>query len=118
MEQIHGEGHWNLYFRRRLKDEEIVEAAELCNLLEGVQLNLAEDERRWLDGMKVFTVKSASKLLNEERRIKEAIGIHNFLVARVWECATVPPKVSFWRWTLLRGRILAMESLKLKDMTD
>lgn len=76
----------------------------------------ADAERFWAGKKDIFTVKSASVMLNEERCVKEDLGIANFPAKQIWNVNFVPPKVAFFTWTLLCGKILTVDNLRKRGL--
>lgn len=107
---------WDLEPRRRLTEVEVCEAAQLMCLLESVVLTQSEDDRFWGDGSQNFSAKTVSKSLEEKRRLENQLGVTEFPVHRVWKARFVPPKVAFFTWTLLRGRVLTIDKLRKRGM--
>lgn len=106
----------NIDPRRRLTDSEIGEASELLSSLENFILTDVEDRRIWRGAGADFSVKSAGKILSIKRREAEQLGLPNFPYTRVWLNTSIPPKVCFFVWTLLRGRVLTVDKLQKRGM--
>lgn len=51
-----------------------------------------------------------------QRRCDEQLGVENFHSARIWSIPLVPPKVSFFCWTLLKGQTLTVDKLKSRRL--
>lgn len=107
---------WDLKPRRRLTEVEIGEYASLLGLIENLELSQDIDIRKWLDGSSSFSAKFVCRLLMDVRRMDNQLGCVDFPVDRVWKSNLVPPKVAFFVWTLLRGRILTIDNHKGKGL--
>lgn len=103
---------WDVIPRRRFTDEEIRQAAVLCEILDIVVLNNDEDSKIWEEGRHSFSANRVLKLLAEQRRRSGQTCIENFPSERIWKTGQVPPKVGFFLWTIIRGRVLTTENLK------
>lgn len=110
--EIHdGRCAWNLNPRRRLTDIEIAQVAELSKKLDRVCLNDDEDIRVWEKDLNPFSANRVLKLLTSQRSIAGQFFLNNFPADRIWRVVAVPPKVGFFMWTLVRGRVLTVENL-------
>lgn len=76
-------GKWCIEPWRRLRDEEIEEACILFESLLDFQLPNSRDKRKWCNGKEPFSVKMVCRLLNNDKRVKEQLGLLNFPEARV-----------------------------------
>lgn len=107
---------WPLDFDMRLTDSEIEEFAKLLETLEKVELSDQEDGMVWEEGKNGFHVCLLSESLNDKRRLDGNLGILRFPYKRIWKAKYLPPKVAFFCWIALRGRILTIDKLKIRGM--
>lgn len=112
-----GEMVFNIEPRRRLSNLEIIKAAELATLMESQKLSEEEDTRGWGKERNNFTPKIVWKALSDLWRSQGNIGYPDFLVERVWHVPNMPPKISFFVWTVIKGRVLTIDNLKKRDDT-
>lgn len=107
---------FNIEPRRRLSDLEIVEAAELAILMEAQKLSEEEDTRGWGKERNIFIPRIVWKTLSDLRRAQGVTGYPDFPGERVWHVRNMPPKISFFVWTVIRGRVLTVDNLKKRGM--
>ncbi|XP_026399349.1 uncharacterized protein LOC113295217 [Papaver somniferum] len=85
------DGAWDFKFSRNLKDQEIIQVANLLQLIGEPPMNALDDIRNWRYG-DCFTVSNAYNAL-------EVHGLLRFPDKQLWN-SKVSSKVSFHVWTL------------------
>lgn len=98
---------WRLQTRRSLKDEEIVQLANLLSLLSSISFSEPEDVRFWrLENSDVFTVNSLGKIGAVVSTFpKDVYSVLNL---------NIPKRVNFLTWILLVGKVNKPEILQKK----
>ncbi|KAL5704559.1 tRNA (guanine(10)-N(2))-methyltransferase [Ranunculus cassubicifolius] len=102
---------WDLCFRRRLTEGEILKFSELSTLLEMVVFTGEEDTLSWCNNDGCFTVKATAGIICETRRLEEGLGVTHFYHQSIWLKET-PAKVNFFMWLLGRKSLLTDEYIK------
>lgn len=77
-------------------NREIIEATFLCNLLKEYTFKEGADHREWGDGNNNFSSKVEMDALISRRRLREQLGLNNFLDKTIWHVRYVLPKVRFF----------------------
>lgn len=95
---------------------EISESISLLALLENFDLSKEVDDRCWDDGIAPFSCKLVYKTMLDKKRLDFQLGCLDFPWERIWKSKLVPPKVAFFTWTLLRGRVLTIDKLKHRGL--
>ncbi|KAL5711436.1 hypothetical protein ACHQM5_021892 [Ranunculus cassubicifolius] len=106
----------NLDCRRRLTETEIKEAVSLNEVLKNFEFTGEEDSRFWGDKVEDFTVKTMTKWMEERSYVSKQLAILAFPKSKVWNSLLIPPKVAFFLWTVVRGRVLTVDKIQKRGM--
>jgi hypothetical protein len=98
--------HWEVMFERNLQDWEIESLTSFLDRIYSASLNDSGiDQMCWQrDGQRGFTVKSYYSCLNASPPIQ-------FPWKEIWK-AKAPPRVAFFYWTAVWGKILSNDNLR------
>lgn len=94
----------------------MLQAGDLCDLLNMVTLNDQDDDRVWDENKQIFLANTVLKLLINKRWVSVTSVVVDFPYDLVWNSLFVPPKVDFFVWTLIRGRVLTVDNLKKRGI--
>ncbi|XP_026451945.1 uncharacterized protein LOC113352327 [Papaver somniferum] len=101
-DMITADGAWDFHFRRDLNAREILEVANLLQLIGEPPVNVNDDVRSWRYG-DTFTIANAYSTLEDG-------GLLRFPNKQLWN-SKVPLKMSFFAWTLCYKREPTLDSL-------
>jgi hypothetical protein len=107
---VNGVIHWNVMFIRPIHDWEMEDMSRFFELLYSQQIRHGGvDKIYWIPSKrKIFEVKSYSKLKVNSEPVDNPWKI-------IWK-SKVPPRVAFFAWTAVLGKILTMDNLR-KNIT-
>jgi len=106
------EWRWVLAWRRELTHEEIQKVDALQRCLQHYKVDQSKDDRLWWGTEKCYTVKALQKQLSSRDSSRDSC---DNLVCKAW-MKLAPPKVEFFMWLALLGKLNTKEVLWRKGI--
>jgi hypothetical protein len=110
VERSNGTLQWNIQFSQLVHDWEVEIVASFYRCLYSSKLRgVGEDKLLWMPSRKgSFEVKSFYRVLS-------SFGSNSFPWKGIWR-SKAPPRVAFFAWTSVRGKILTLDNLRRRGM--